>query len=61
MRVAGALSVVVGIALIVGLRFAGRPSTRSRAPWTPYNKIKLCLAGVVAIVAGILLLIGGVG
>jgi hypothetical protein len=61
MRVAGVLCIVVGIALIVGLRFTGQPSARSRATWTQYNKIKLGLAGVVAIVAGILLLVGGVG
>ena len=61
MRVAGVLCIVAGLALLVGLRFAGRPDTRSRAAWTPFNKVKAGLAGAASIAAGILLLIGGAG
>jgi hypothetical protein len=55
------LCIVAGLALLVGLRFAGRPDTRSRAAWTPFNKVKAGLAGAASIAAGILLLIGGAG
>ncbi|TQN43485.1 hypothetical protein FHU33_2932 [Blastococcus colisei] len=57
--VLGLLCVVVGLVLIIGAGFAGR-STRGRAAWTPYNKVSAGLAGVVAIVVGVLLLTGGV-
>ena len=59
--VVGVLCIVAGLALIVGLRFIGPPDTRGPAVWTTHNKIKATLAGVVAIVAGVLIMTGGVG
>lgn len=60
MRVVGVLCIVVGLLFILGLRSVGT-GTRAGAVWTTYNKTMLAFAGVVAIVAGILLLVGGVG
>ena len=59
--VVGVLCIVVGLVLIIGLRFIGPPDTRGHAAWTTHNKIKAALAGIVAIVAGLLILTGGVG
>jgi hypothetical protein len=59
MRVVGVVCIVVGLAFIIGLRFTGR-SERAAAAWTPYNKVMAGFAGVVAIIAGVLLLVGGV-
>ncbi len=59
MRVAGVLCIVVGLVFIIGLRFVGR-SERAAAVWTTYNKTMAAFAGVVAIAAGILLLVGEV-
>ena len=59
MRIVGAVLVVVGVVLLLGLRSAGR-SPRAAAVWTLGNRAKAGLAGVVVIVAGVLLLLGGV-
>jgi hypothetical protein len=59
MRLVGVLCIIAGIAFVVGLRWTGR-SERSAAVWTTYNKAQVLLAGVVAIVLGVLLLLGGV-
>ncbi len=57
--VAGALCITAGLALVIGLRFIGPPGARGQAVWTTPNKLKAALAGVVAIVAGVLILTGG--
>lgn len=59
MRVVGVLCIVVGSVSILGLRSVGT-GTGAGSVWTTYNKTMLAFAGVVAIVAGILLLVGGV-
>lgn len=59
MRVVGVACVCAGLALLIGLRFAGR-SERAADVWDPANKMKAGLAGTVAIIAGIFLITGGV-
>jgi hypothetical protein len=60
MHVVGVLSIVVGLVLVFGLRFIGPPDTRATAAWTTHNKIKAAVTVVVAVVAGIFILAGGV-
>jgi uncharacterized membrane protein HdeD (DUF308 family) len=57
--VVGVSCIVVGLVVLVGLRFIGPPGTRGHAAWTTHDKTRAALAGVVAIVAGVLLLTGG--
>ena len=59
MRVVGVVCLAVGLVLLAGLRFAGR-SERAAAAWTPHTRLQAGLAGVVAVVVGVLLLAGGV-
>ena len=59
MRVIGVVCIAVGLVLVVSLRVAGRTG-RSAAAWTTYNKSQALFAGAVAIIAGVLLLSGGV-
>ena len=59
MRIAGVLCIVAGAGLLLGLATAGR-SARAGRVWTTYAKAQCALAGVVGIVAGLLLLGGGV-
>jgi hypothetical protein len=56
MVVIGVLCIVVGLVFLLGLRFVGN-SERSAAVWTTYNKSQAVLAGVVAIVLGVVLLL----
>ncbi|MGY1669175.1 hypothetical protein [Geodermatophilus sp. SYSU D00710] len=58
MRVIGVLCIVAGLVLLFGLRFVGK-SERSAPVWTGYNKGQALFAGAVAIVAGVVLLVGG--
>lgn len=60
MRVSGVLLTVGGLVLLTGLQFVGRSVTRAHDAWSTSNKSKAALAGVVGIVAGFLLLMGGV-
>ncbi|MGY2128245.1 hypothetical protein [Blastococcus sp. SYSU DS0617] len=55
----GVLCIIAGLVLVIGLRFIGPPGSRGHAAWTTSNKLKAALAGVVAIVAGVLILTGG--
>jgi hypothetical protein len=57
--VVGVLCIVVGLVLVAGLLSIGSSETRGHAAWTTHNKLKAALAGVVAIVAGVLILTGG--
>lgn len=59
--VIGGVLVAVGLVILLAVRSAGRSSARSRAVWSPDNKIRAALAGVTMIVAGLLFLMGGVG
>ena len=59
MRIAGVLCVLGGAGLLLALRTAGR-SERSARTWTTATTVQCALAGVAGIVAGILLLSGGV-
>ena len=58
--VVGVLCIIGGLALIVGLWFVGPPGSRGHALWTTPVKLKAALAGAAAVVAGVLLLTGGV-
>jgi hypothetical protein len=58
MWVVGVLCIVVGLVFILGLRSVGR-SRRAAGAWTTYNKSQVLVAGVVAIVLGVVLLLAG--
>jgi hypothetical protein len=58
MWVVGVLCIVVGLVFILGLRSVGR-SERAAGAWTTYNKSQVLVAGVVAIVLGVVLLLAG--
>ncbi|RBY78020.1 hypothetical protein DQ239_09995 [Blastococcus sp. TF02-09] len=57
--VGGLLCIVAGLAIVGGLLFIGPPGSRGHDLWTKPNQVKAVLAGVVAIVAGVLILTGG--
>jgi hypothetical protein len=57
--VVGVLCIIAGLALLIGLRLIGPPGSRGHAAWPTPNKLKAALAGVAAIVAGVLILTGG--
>ena len=59
MRIAGVLCILGGAGLLLALGTAGR-SERSARTWTTSNRLQCALAGVAGIVAGILLVSGGV-
>ena len=58
MRIAGVLCVLGGAALLLALRTAGR-SERAARTWTTAATVQCALAGITGIVAGVLLLSGG--
>ena len=58
--VVGVLCIIGGLALVVGLWSMGPPGSRGHAVWTAPLKLKAALAGVAAVVAGVLIHTGGV-
>jgi hypothetical protein len=58
--VLGAVLIVLGLVFVVMPWFVGAPGSRGHDLWTAENRIKAGLVGVGGIVAGILLLTGGV-
>ena len=59
MRIAGVVCLVAGAGLLLALATAGR-SSRVTWVWTTSTRLQCALAGMVGIIAGVLLVSGGV-